>query len=323
MVEKERILIFADTHLFTEEDSLQKKKENLPIGERLFVKFFKSSEEKKTWMRWQCFREMVRKVGEIWTTEGSFSQLIDLGDATFGSYNQGLVSPETQDERRRYNETINTVFPGMKKNFVWGNHDVGFQNTISKMFNLGYWSRGISKRSFNAAEGLIGPAWNLFKIKGFNFLILNSEIVRAVNTIDSIDPSERLFFIEKEREQRAFIEKAFEIENVLEDEDSEFILLIHDPTQLKYLWPVLEQYTSRISLTLAGHFHFATSAWILKKYSRIYRELNLKVVPSPWPYGNEIVKKVIDKDGGGFVTLGISDSSFEINQHWLPKPDLD
>jgi len=320
--EKERILVIADTHLLSKEDVTKKKilKEEgrLSFSEGLLINFF---EGKGDWVRQQYFLEMVRRVNEIKRTNGPFSHLIDLGDATSGSNNQGLVSSGARKERREYNEKINTVFSGMKKRSVWGNHDVGFQDWFTKILNLG-WSEGISIKSFNAAEEMTGPAWDIFKIKKFNFLILNSEIIRAVNTIGSIDYLERRFFIDKEKEQRNFIEEAFK-ETLKEDKDSKFILLIHDPVKLESLWPILEPYTSLIDLTLAGHLHFATSARILKKYSRIYRELKLEVVPSPWPWGSWIVKQVTGRNGGGFVTLEISDSSFEINHHWLFMPDLD
>ena len=85
--------------------------------------------------------------------------------------NQGLIYPKSQEERLNYNDLMKTGFPGVKKIFVTGNHDVGFQDDISRLLNLGSWNKGISKKSFEAAERLIGPAWNFFKIKNFNLLI--------------------------------------------------------------------------------------------------------------------------------------------------------
>jgi len=255
---KTRVLIFADAHLFTRADRIQKEKEkNLPIGERLFLKIsdlWFNSEIEKDRMHWRFFQKMAKKIEELEKTKNSFDWLVDLGDATFGSYNQGLISLEARKERLAYNELIDKTFQGerKKKKFIWGNHDVGFQDSISRLFNLGSWNKGISKKSFKAAEELIGPAWDFFKINDFNFLVLNSEVIRAVKTIESIDSSERSFFIKKEREQKSFIKEAFK-------EQGLFILMIHDPRQLKNLWPVLEQHSHRICLTLAGHLHATVS----------------------------------------------------------------
>ncbi len=314
MKKKERILIFADTHLFTEADRIQKEKEgNLPVGERLFLKvsdLWFGSETEKDSMHQKYFQKMIRKIEELKKSGISFDWLIDLGDATFGSYNQGLIYPESQEERLDYNDLIRTGFLGVKKIFVTGNHDVGFQDNISRLFNLGSWNKGISKKSFEVAERLIGPAWNFFKIKNFNLLILNSEVVRAMRTIGSIDKAERAFFKEKDEEQKIFIEKAFE-------EPGLFILIIHDPRQLKYLWPILEHYSHRICLTLAGHLHSADSEKALRRYSKIYRELNLRVIPSPWPWANRIITKITGKKYGGFAILEFSEHSFKLNHYWL------
>ena len=313
MEEKERILIFADTHLFIVADRIQKEKEeNLPIGERLFLKasdLWFGSEVEKERVHLESFQKMAKKIKELEKSGNSFDWLVDLGDATFGSYNQGLVFPEARRERLVYNELIDETFPGKKakKKFIWGNHDIGFQDSISRLFNLGSWNKGISKKSFKAAERLIGPAWDFFKVKNCNFLMLNSEIIRAVKTIESIDSSERSFFIKKEEQQRNFIEKAFK-------EPGLFILMIHDPRQLKYLWPVLERYSSRIHYTLAGHLHSAVSGERLKKYSDIYRELKLEVIPSPW---NGVTTKITGKRSGGFAILELSEYSPKLNRYLL------
>ena len=316
MEKKERVLVFADTHLFTEADRIQKEKEkNLPILERLFLKTsdrWFGSEAEKDRMHWEFFQRMVKKIKELEKSEGSFDWLIDLGDATFGSYNQGLISPEARKERLSYNELMDETFPDkrIKKKFVWGNHDVGFQDDISRLFNLGSWNKGISKKSFKTAEKLIGPAWDFFKVSDFNVLMLNSEVIRAVNAIESIDSFERSFFLEKKREQEVFIEKAFK-------ESGPFILVIHDPRQLKHLWPVLEQHSRRIRLTLAGHLHSVTSGKLLRRHSNVCDRLNLEVIPSPWPWANRVIRKVTGKEGGGFAIFELSGHSFKPNRYWL------
>jgi len=313
---KERILIFADTHLFTKanEDQMEKE-EKLPIGWRLFLKVSNrwfGSEIEKNKMHQESFRKMVKKIKELEKSGNLFDWLIDLGDATFGVYCQGLISPEARRERLAYNKLIEEAFPDkkLKKKFVWGNHDVGFQYDITRLFNLGVWSKGISRKSFKAAEELIGPTWEFFKVKNFNLLVLNSEIINAVKTIESIDSSERPFFVKKEEEQRNFIEKAFK-------EPGLFILMIHDPRQLKHLWSILEHHSHRICLTLAGHLHSAAVGEVLKRHSNIYRKLNLKVIPSPWSWTNRVITKIIGKRSGGFAILELSEHFFKLNHYWL------
>ena len=116
--------------------------------------------------------------------------------------------------------------------------------------------------------------------------------------------------VKKYEEQNDFIKKAFKKQGL-------FILVTHDPRQLKHVWPILRQYSDRICLTLAGHLHSADSEKTLKRYSSIYRELKLKVIPSPWPWANKIIQKITGKKYGGFATLELSEQSFKLNHYWL------
>jgi len=309
-----RIIVFADTHLFRDADNNRKKEEEmqgqLPIGEILFMRLFKVFFEKQEFLARGCFNKMVAMISEL--ELGPFNYLLDLGDATYGSYNQGLVTEEAIQERLAYNQLIKDNFSdrGLKKKFLWGNHDTGFQDKLTKIFNLGYWSKGMSKESFLKAEELIGPPWGAFEAEGFTFLLLNSEIIRASTLIESIGQRERPFFLRKKKEQEEFIKNTLK-----KRQENRIILTIHDPRQLKVIWPIIKPYHRNVCLTLAGHFHLNFSGRVFRKF-HMYRKLNLEVIPSLWPFGGSVAQKIFE-ESGGFAVLEISDGSFNLESHWF------
>jgi hypothetical protein len=314
----EKIIILSDAHLYR--NACEKKKEEerkegkLPILEMLYMKVFKAFFEKWEGLAGEYFREMINKIYEL--KLGPFSYFLGLGDTTDGSYNQGLITDEARQERLAYNQLINNSFSdnGLEKKFLWGNHDTGFQDKLTKIFNLGYWSKGMSKESFQEAERLIGPAWDTFEVEGFIFLLLNSEIIRSSVLIESIDPSERCFFMERKREQEDFVRRVLE-ENQNQGK-KKIILAIHDSSQLKHIWFLLEPYHQEICLTLAGHFHLSSSERFFQRFYSIYRKVNLRIITSLWPFGGDFIGRII-KEPGGFAVLELSDSSFNLKTYWL------
>jgi len=307
-----KVLVIADTHLYTGADFNQKKKEaNLPLGERGFLRFSPLLYKDQDALSSYYFQKMVSVISH---SEDEFSYLVDLGDSTFGSYNQGLITLASQEERIEYNRLLKERFKEKvdKRVFVHGNHDLGFQNKISKFFNFGEYQKGISKKSFEKAKELIGPPWQFFKVGRFNFLVLNSEVIRAVEVLESIRFSEREFFISEKKKQNHYIVRK------LKDSKGPVVLLVHDPLQLKYVWDILSYFKERICLTLGGHFHNVYYGKIIRLFFPVFQEINLRLVPSPWPWGGVIFRKIVNR-GGGFVTLELSDfrKSFNLKYHWL------
>jgi len=298
MERKERILIFSDAHFFRGAD-LKEKQGPLTLKERIALKIVLSLWPDRESLCQEYFQKMLDRVSEL----EPFSCLLDLGDATFGSNNQGLVTEQACRERETYNQMIEDNFPEVSKKFLWGNHDVGFRSRLSRIFDPDYQKEGLNKKSFLKSKDLIGPPWDTFEVGCFTFLLLNSEIIQASNQEDSHD---RSFFIKRAREQEKFIE------DTLKNSSNQIILAIHDPSPLRCVWFLLKPYHQRICLTLAGHHHTSFSGKLLQASSSIYRTLNLKIIPSPWPCAEKI-----SKEGGGFATLELSDNSPQLEYHWL------
>ncbi len=299
---KKRFIVFSDLHFFRGTD-LKEKQGLLTLKERIALKILNFIWPDKESLCQEYFWKMLDKASEL----EPFDYLLDLGDAIFGSNNQGLITEQDCQKRKIYNQMIDDGFPGVSKKFLSGNHDVGSQYWLSKIFNPDYQKEGLSKESFLKAKELIGPPWDTFEVEDFTFLLLNSEIIRASNRKNSHD---RHFFIEKAEQQEEFIE------DTLKDASSQVILAIHNPLPLKYVWSLLKPYHQRIRLTLAGHFHYHFPGELLWKLSPMYRSLNLKVISPPWPWKGNIHRRTPRK-GGSFTTLELSGCSLKPNHHRL------
>ena len=234
---------------------------------------------------------------------GHFDFLFNLGDATTGANQQGLIAPRAKKAQKKFNEMLESL--GTSIFSLWGNHDTGFPDLVHKEFG------GMSKESFNAAKDLIGDPYFSKTIEGFTLLFLNSEIIRSSEEKDNPD---QIFFIQKTDEQEKFIHECLE---KAKNTDKKVILLIHDPTQIKHLRKVLKPFKKNIVLVLAGHLH-APIAWkiycLLTGTIKTMQSFNVKVIPALWgkiPFSEGPI------DRGGYATLTLNDGQFSLKRHKL------
>jgi len=268
-----------------------------------------------------------------------FDFLIDLGDSTSGTGQRGLVTAKVQREREKYNKLIADAFPKTPKFFLWGDHDVGYNDAITEA--QGWKGERMSIGSFRVAEKLIGPSWYNREIEGFTLLFLNSEIIRESKNSDNPDQE---FFVQKAKEQERFIQEC------LKNTSDKIILLIHDPMQIRYLQRILAPYKENI-IVLAGHLHSPAIWKIYYIFSRIVKAMKLfgiripnvlqktqkqraiksliqemtemqqtiqlfdiKIIPAPW---GQIAFPKIVFGRGEFTVLELSNGQFVLERHKL------
>lgn len=301
MKEKIEILVFSDVH-FSVNTKIEEARWYPPaeriLPERIALKYLRRIDGQTQ----KCFYEMLSRASRL----KLFDYIIDLGDGTPGTNQRGIITLKAVKERLLYQKIISEFFPETKRKFLWGNHDTGFysKSTAILSFNsqIGY----MDKKNYDLAEKFIGSPWQSFELGNFVFLLLNSEIIRASRA--SVSP-DRSFFKEQEQKQEKFIE------DVLSNGSGKIILAIHDPSKLKFILPILENYKDRICLTLAGHYHALSQEQIRRRFPWGEKINFTKIIPNTW--GGILEKHKLFNGKGGFAILELSDGSIKLKYHCL------
>lgn len=310
---KEEILIYTDTHY----RCLVLKGTAMPFGERAFFCLADHFLPTDSWNKTaeNAFNRMLEKI-ETSRLFDSIKIVVDMGDGivdiSYGSFSVGLGNDKAMNLWLEYNKRVVEAFEkrGIKVYSLVGNHDLGYQSFIGKIIRLGNWGKGLTRKSFERGREVIGKGetWKKFEHKGCTFVLLDSEVIRALRTLSSILPEERNYFGEQVEEQKVFLEES------LKKATGKVILVIHDPWMLKFLWPVICPYQDKIQLTLAGHLHSATSGRVLR-FKSIFRKLSLKVIPAPWLSMSRLSRHIVQREGGGFATLAFP--GCVLKNYWL------
>lgn len=298
-----RILLFADVHFSVNSE---------PEDERWFppqVARMSSQRAKEFLSRWdekvaEAYKRFLARAREF----GPYDLIVSLGDNTPGDNERGMLTEKARKQWDMFRQKLEESFLSVGKKFVWGDHDVGYLYKPSRGFpRIGLEKDlGMTKGSFEIAQKMLGPPWQMLHLGGFTFLLLNSSIIRTSRESPNLEI--RDFFSKLVEEQNQFICQNLE-------RTDKAILAIHDVRQLQYLRNVLAPYLQgqKIVLTLGGHFH-------LRLLGKIYamkpflRRLNLKIVPSS--LGSMVLYGVLGK--GGFCILELPDQNkHKLNYHWL------
>lgn len=300
MNDVKRILLITDVHY-----SEKSRKEDAKWY--FFMKKFLPGKIADFYLRYwdnltgRCFRKTLEMASEF----KPFDVLLDLGDSTPIWRQEGLISKEAIRVRDKCSQMIDDFCgeDNVHKEFLQGNHDLGFLSKTSKILTLGQWTGRASCQSYEAAKSFIGPPWNILPLNNLHLLLLNSEIIKAAESESTLDKN---FFVEEMKKQERFVE------NCLKNTSGKVVLAIHDFLKLEYLWPVLESYQERIYFTLAGHCHLISYEKKIKKTSSLAKVVNLHIIPSPFGIG---IPGRLSR--GGFAVLELSENSYELEYHWL------
>lgn len=296
-METTKLLVFADAHL---------SQGSKPEDQRWFpprVAKMDTDQQRKYLRYWDDLTLMAyNKLLQEVRKQGHCQDIISLGDNTAGSHEQGMVSESAQSQFHAFTRMLQDNFPRVPRYFVWGGHDMGYW-TRSTL--IGSRTGGPSMKSFCAARTLLGSPWQCLKIGGYTLIILNSEIIKASRL--TRDPLLGLYFSQHLQAQEAFLRQK------LEQASGLVILAIHDFKAMRSLWPFIKPHKKKVVLTLTGHLHLKSLGALYRFFAPLTRALNARLVPSPW--GIAIPWRAVGR--GGFCTLKLSESGFDLKYHRL------